>query len=73
MTTQVREQVHQAVDQLPETQLPEVLRLLELLATTPPDADMDVHEQAHAATDDETPDPDPLVGLIGLLDEFTDP
>jgi len=44
MTIQVREQVHRAVDQLPETQLPEVLRLMELLATAPVDADVEIEE-----------------------------
>ena len=29
-------------------------------------------QESKLADDDETPSPDPLIGLIGLLDEFTD-
>lgn len=44
MSIDLREKVHQAVDELPQKQLADVLRMIELLASAPPNTDVEPEE-----------------------------
>ena len=44
MTTNLRQQLHKTIDELPLARLEATLRLLELLASAPDDADVEAEE-----------------------------